>query len=101
MFIERLAQYFPSLKVIIPPDGMKDPADMSVKIGDRLSDELHDLLDTAEQSEVGTTYYRGANFTDIRQAVAAAYQHGGNDDAATKVQGASYGVGAIGTNAAR
>lgn len=74
---------------------------MSVKIGDRLSDELHDLLDTAEQSEVGTTYYRGANFTDIRQAVAAAYQHGGNDDAATKVQGASYGVGAIGTNAAR
>ena len=85
-FIKVLSQKIPRLKVITPPAGIKDPADMSVKMGDGFADEMNDLIDMAKPSEVGTTGICGANFTDIRQAVASAYQHGGNHDAALKVE---------------
>ena len=46
---------------------------------------MHELIDTAKQSEVGITVRRGANFTERRQSVADAYEYGGDADTATQI----------------
>jgi len=89
-FVQRLAAHSPNLKVITPPEGIKDASDMAVKMGDRFSDMMHELIDTVEQdtakqSEVGIMVSRGANFTERRQSVADAHEYGGDADTATEI----------------